>query len=67
MTSTEVAAQAMARASTKQGLRTTVDIIADDYPLKEGYPADYPETMKIRFDEELPTWNYRAIPGNYNN
>jgi len=36
--------------------------LAGDYPLKEGYPADYPETMRIHFDEELPVWNYRAIP-----
>ena len=28
----------------------------------QGYPDEYPETMKIRFDEELPLWNYRAIP-----
>jgi hypothetical protein len=67
LTSTEVTSQAMARASTKQGLRTTVDIITGDYPLKEGYPVEYPETMKIRFDEELPIWNYRAIPGNCDN
>jgi len=35
--------------------------------LKEGYPDEYPKTMKIRFDEELPTWNYRAIPGKCDN
>ena len=28
---------------------------------------EYPETMKIRFDEELPVWNYRAIPGKCDN
>jgi len=33
-----------------------------DYPLKEGYPQEYPSKMKIRFDEELPAWNYRAVP-----
>ena len=52
----------MARASTKQGLKTTVHVLPGDYPLKEGYPDDYLKGMKIRFDEELPTWNYRAIP-----
>jgi hypothetical protein len=62
LTSTEVTSQAMARASTKQGLRTTVHILTGDYPLKEGYPDEYSETMKIRFDEELPLWNYRAVP-----
>lgn len=26
------------------------------------YPEEYPDTMKIRFDQELPAWNYRAVP-----
>lgn len=63
LTTTEVASQAMARASTRQGLKTTVHILAGVYPLKEGYPEDYLKAMKIRFDEELPAWNYRAVPG----
>jgi Rhodopirellula transposase DDE domain len=62
LTSLEVAVAAMLRTSTKKGLTTTVHVLTGDYPLKEGYPDDYRETMKIRFDEELPTWNYRAIP-----
>ena len=36
-----------------------------EYPLKEGYPEEYRETMKIRFDEELPAWNYRAVPAKW--
>ena len=67
LTSIEVTSQAMARASTKQGLKTTVHVLTGDYPLQEGYPEEYPKTMKIRFDEELPVWNYRAIPGNCDN
>jgi hypothetical protein len=62
LTSMEVTSQAMARASTRRGLRTTVQVLAGDYPLKEGYPQDYPQTMKIRFDVDLPVWNYRAMP-----
>lgn len=62
LTSVEVTAQAMAKASTRQGLKTTVHVLAGNYPTKEGYPEDYKETMKIHFDEELPVWNYRAIP-----
>ena len=64
LTSLEVAVTAMMRTSTKKGLTTTVHVLTGDYPLKEGYPDDYRETMKIRFDEERPTWNYRAIPRN---
>jgi hypothetical protein len=62
LTSLEVAVAAMLRTATKKGLTTTVHVLTGDYPLKEGYPDEYRETMKIRFDEELPTWNYRAIP-----
>ena len=62
LTSLKVAVNAMKKTSTKKGLKTTVNVLAGDYPLKEGYPEEYRETMKIRFDKELPTWNYRAIP-----
>ena len=62
LTSLQVAVTAMLRTSTKKGLKTTVHVRAGDYPLKEGYPEEYPDTMKIHFDEELPAWNYRAIP-----
>jgi hypothetical protein len=62
LSSLEVTCRAMARASTRQGLRTTVEVVPGDYPLKEGYPEGYPQTMKIRFDEVLPAWNYRAVP-----
>ncbi len=33
LTSIEVTSQAMARASTKRGLKTTVHVLAGDYPL----------------------------------
>ena len=62
LTSLEVAVAAMARTSTTKGLKTTVHVLAGDYQRKEGYPEEYRAMMKIRFDEELPAWNYRAIP-----
>lgn len=62
LTSLEVTCEAMARASTKEGLQTTVSILAGEYPTKESYPEEYRQTMGIRFDEELPAWNYRAVP-----
>ena len=65
LTSVEVTCRAMARASTKTGLTTTVHVLAGDYPIAEGYPEAYRQTMRIRFDEELPVWNYRAIPHNW--
>ena len=60
--SMEITCRAMARTSTKAGLKTVVNVLAGDYPLKEGYPDEYRSSMTIRFDESLPTWNYRAIP-----
>lgn len=60
--SVEVTCRAMARASTRQGLQTTVHVLDGDYPLREGYPDGYPAGMRIRFDELLPVWNYRATP-----
>lgn len=62
LTSVEVTCRAMARASTRQGLKTTVHVLEGDYPTGEGYPEGYREQMRIRFDEDLPVWNYRAIP-----
>ena len=43
LTSIEVTSQAMARASTRRGLKTTVHVLTGDYPLKEGYPDEYPQ------------------------
>lgn len=63
--SLQVACDAMRKAHTKTGLKTTVHVLTGDYPLKEGYPDVYRETMKIRFDAELPAWNYRAVPAKW--
>lgn len=65
LTSLKVAVDAMEKTSTKTGLKTSVHVLEGEYPIKEGYPDDYRETMKIRFDEELPAWNYRAIPSKW--
>jgi DDE family transposase len=64
-TSLEVVCQAMARASTKTGLATTVHILDGDYPTGEKAPKKYKKTSKILFDEELPAWNYRAVPAKW--
>ena len=58
----QLAQQKMAETRTETGLRATVDILAGDYPTGEKCPAGYKKTMRIVFDEELPQWNYRAVP-----
>jgi hypothetical protein len=55
----------MARASTKTGLSTTVQVLTGDYPVGEEAPKNYKKTTKIAFDPELPAWNYRAVPAKW--
>jgi hypothetical protein len=63
--SLDVVCRAMARASTKTGLATTVHVLDGDYPIGETAPKNYKKTTKILFDEELPAWNYRAVPAKW--
>jgi hypothetical protein len=61
-TSLDLVRAKMAATRTATGLRTTVDILTGDYPTGEKAPKDYKKTMRIVFDDELPAWNYRALP-----
>jgi DDE family transposase len=58
----ERALEAMGQASTSTGLTTTVHLLPGEYKTGEKAPKDYKKTMRIIFDEELPAWNYRAVP-----
>jgi len=58
----EMVGEYMARASTTTGLRTTVQILEGEYPTGEKAPKGYKQSMRIPFDDELPAWNYRAVP-----
>ncbi len=60
--STERVVQAMSRARTRTGLRTTVNLFPGNYPTGEKAPPGYKKTMGILFDDDLPKWNYRAVP-----
>jgi hypothetical protein len=53
----------MEKASTSTGLRVTVDVLEKVYRTGRKYAAGFKEDMEIVFDEVLPKWNYRAIPG----
>jgi hypothetical protein len=52
----------MEKASTRSGLRVTVDILEKVYQTGRKYAEGFKEDMKIVFDETLPRWNYRAVP-----
>ena len=61
-TTLELMRRKMAETRTETGLRATVDVLPGDYPIGEKAPAGYKKVMRILFDEELPAWNYRAVP-----
>jgi Rhodopirellula transposase DDE domain len=61
-TSVDLVVEKMAEASTSTGLRTTVHVLSGDYPTGEKAPKNYKKTRVIVFDDELPAWNYRAVP-----
>jgi len=48
--------------STKTGLTVTASIIKKVYETGRKYAENFKETMRIKFDEKLGKWNYRAIP-----
>jgi hypothetical protein len=50
------------RAGTSTGLRVTVDILDKVYQAGRKYAEGFKESLKIVFDDILPTWNYRAVP-----
>jgi hypothetical protein len=49
-------------ATTKTGLTVTANIIKKVYQTGRKVAANFKETMRIVFDEELGKWNYRAVP-----
>jgi Rhodopirellula transposase DDE domain len=60
--SVETALEKMAQTRTTKGLTTTVHLLEGEYPTGQKAPKNYKKTMRITFDEDLPKWNYRAVP-----
>ena len=52
----------MRNASTRTGLKTTVNIIRRIYETGRQVSEDFKASMPILFDDRLPKWNYRAVP-----
>jgi len=48
--------------TTRTGLKVTADIINKVYLTGRKYAENFKVTMRIKFDEVLGKWNYRAIP-----
>jgi hypothetical protein len=52
----------MRRASTRTGLRTTVNVIRRFYAIGQKATDDIKAGLRIRFNKLLPKWNYTATP-----
>jgi len=52
----------MRKAATTTGLRTTVNVIRRVYETGRKVADDFKSTMRLRFDDLLPKWNYVAVP-----
>jgi hypothetical protein len=63
LTSVELVKELMAKATTKTGLRVAVHIIDQIYETGRRVAADVKERIRLIFDEALPRWNYRLLPG----
>ena len=62
-TGIEMVKELMSKASTRAGLRVSVDILDQFYQPGRKVAADVKERMRVLFDEELSHWNYRVLPG----
>lgn len=58
----KIVKEAMANTKTKKGLRTIVSVVDKIYETGKKVSEGFKENMRIRFDELLPKWNYRAVP-----
>jgi hypothetical protein len=47
---------------TKTGLKVFTSILDHPFATKRKVADNFKETMRIRFDEYLPKWNYTAAP-----
>lgn len=62
LTDLETAVQLMRKTRTRTGLRVTVEVVKKYYATGQKYSPEFRAAMPLEFDEELPAWNYRAIP-----
>jgi hypothetical protein len=60
--SVELVRSLMASAKTKTGLKVFASILDKVFATKRKVADSFKETMRIRFDDYLPQWNYTAIP-----
>ena len=52
----------MRRASTRTGLKTTVNVMRGFYETGQQATDELKDNLRIQFDALLPKWNYTAVP-----
>jgi transposase len=60
--SVELVKRLMEKTHTKTGLNAIVKVVGKAYQTGRKVADGFKETMRIVFDEQLPQWNYRALP-----
>ena len=60
--SIELVKELMEKTHTRQGLQVTVQIVDKVYQTGRQVAKDFKDTMRIVFDDDLPQWNYTAVP-----
>jgi len=61
-TSVDLAKELIEKTKTSKGLKVFVKIIDTIYQTGRKAADHFKQTMRIAFDDFLPSWNYRAIP-----
>jgi hypothetical protein len=61
-TTRELIRKERAETRTETGLRATADLLPGDYPTGEKAPDGYNSEVRIAFGEDLPAWDYPAVP-----
>jgi len=65
--SVAIVKELMEKTKTSTGLKVTVELIDKVYETGRRADQHFKKNMKIVFDDFLPCWNYRAVPGNLSN
>ena len=63
LTDVPLAVQLMRKTRTRTGLRVTVEVVQKYYATREQYSPEFRAAMPLVFDDDLSSWNYRAVPG----
>jgi hypothetical protein len=61
-TSVALVKELMEKTHTQTGLKVFVHVLDQVYETGRTVTDDFKKTMRIVFDDDLPRWNYRAIP-----